>query len=127
MDKLSAIGLRLATGVPGLGELYLLLFGLGTAAAVLPLVSCYYGARGRRSVLWRPVIYVLAILVGAPAGAAGAYASMAGLDHVFQFGPGKSFLMVVVTTLPGLFIGGAYLPFVIARRLTMRRPDAMRP
>jgi hypothetical protein len=119
MDALSVTYLRLAAGgVPGLGELYPLLFGLGTAAAVLPAVSCYRGLRGRTPIIWRPVIYALAVLVGAPASAAGAYATMVGLDHILQFGLGKSFLTVTLTALPGLFIGGGLLPFGIARQLT---------
>src|SRR4051812_2053687 len=54
-----------AGGVPGLGELYVLLFGFGTAAALIPAVSCFRGMRGRTPLIWRPVIYALAVLVGA--------------------------------------------------------------
>jgi hypothetical protein len=119
MGALSETSLPLgAGGVPGLGELYLLLFGLGTAAAVIPAVSCYRGGRGRTPVIWRPAIYVLAVLAGAPAGAAGAYATMAGLDRILQLGLDKSFLTVTLTALPGLFIGGGLVPFGIARLLT---------
>jgi len=107
-----------AGGAPGLGELYVLLIGLGTAAAVFPAVSCYRGGRGRTGIIWRPVIYVLAFLIGAPAGAAGAYASMAGLDQLLHLGLDKSFLMVALISLPGLFIGGGLVPFGIARLLT---------
>jgi hypothetical protein len=107
-----------AGGVPGLGELYLLLFGLGTAAAIIPAVSCYFGGRGRAATVWRPFLYGLAVLIGAPAGAAGAYVSMVGLEHVLQFGLDKSFLTVALTCLPGLFIGGGLVPFGIARLLT---------
>src|SRR5437763_17153560 len=102
MDRQSEAYLFLgAGGVPGLGELYMLLFGLGTAAAVIPAVACYRGARGRTDIIWRPVIYVLAVLIGAPAGAAGAYATMAGLDQILRFGLGKSFLTVALISLPG--------------------------
>jgi hypothetical protein len=119
MGKLSEAYLLLgAGGVPGLGELFVLLFGLGTAAAVLPAVSCFLGGRGRTSIIWRPFTYVLAVLIGAPAGAAGAYATMVGLDQILHLGLGKSFLTVILISLPGLFIGGGLVPFGIARLLT---------
>lgn len=119
MGEVSETCLPLAAGgVPGLGELYLLLIGLGAAAAVIPAVACYRGVRGRTPVIWRPAIYVSAVLVGAPAGAAGAYASMVGLDHILQLGLGRSFLTVALTCLPGLFVGGGLVPFWIARWLT---------
>ena len=53
-----------------------------------------------------------------PAGAAGAYATMAGLDQILHLGLGKSFLTVALISLPGLFIGGGLVPFGIARLLT---------
>jgi hypothetical protein len=119
MDRQSEAYLLLAAGgVPGLGELYLLLFLLGTAAAVIPAVACYRGGRERTAIIWRPVIYVLAVLIGAPAGAAGAYASMAGLDQILHFGLNGTILTDVLTALPGLFIGGGLVPFGIARLLT---------
>jgi hypothetical protein len=52
MGKLSEAYLLLGAGVPGLGELFVLLFGLGTAAAVLPAVSCFLGGRGRTFLGW---------------------------------------------------------------------------
>jgi hypothetical protein len=113
MDRQSEAYLVLgAAGVPGLGEMYLLLFVLGTAAAVIPAVFCYRGGRGRTPIIWRPIIYVLAVLIGVPAGAAGAYyAIMVG-------GRNSSVLTYILTALPGLFIGAGLVPFGIARLLT---------
>jgi hypothetical protein len=128
MGKLSSAYLLLgAPGrVPGLGELFVLLFALGTAAAVLPAVPCFLGGR-RTSIIRGPFTYVLAVLVGAPAGAAGAYVTMLGLDQILHLGLGKSLLTVILISLPGLFVGGGLVPFGIARLLTRANDDGMEP
>jgi hypothetical protein len=53
---------------------------------------CFLGERGRKPIIWRPFIYLLAILIGAPAGAAGEYVTMVGVGQLLHFGPGASYI-----------------------------------
>jgi hypothetical protein len=103
---------------PGLQEFFLMLLFGATVAIVLPPIFCFIGQRGRTPIVWRAVIYLLAILIGAPAGAVGGYASMLGLQHLLRMGLGAAFLDKVVIILPGMLIGGGLVPFAIARLLT---------
>ena len=101
------------------GPALLLLFVLPAALAIsLPSVGCFLGVRGRKPIIWRFFIYLLAILIGIPAGAAGGYATMLGLDYLLRLGPGKPVLFVFMSCLLGLFIGGGLVPFGIARLFT---------